>query len=403
VDKALANHPGIRAARESLNAGKGRATQAASPYQPQVRASTGYAESHAAGGAFGDTITKSYTTTLSASQVLYDFGKTRGALDAAKLGVRSAETDVERTMQETVLGVKQAYFALLQAGKLLTVAERTLAQTESHLARAEAFFRAGSRPRFDVTRAEVDVNNARLGLINAKNEKRIRTIGLYHAMGVDPAGDLDVEDVLADPSALPSLKQAEAEALKDRPEMQKAESDIEAAKAAVKAERSNYLPTLSAAGEYNWANGTTEMGTLPGANFPLRGEVGNSWNAGVTLSAPLYEGGLTRGRVGEALANQRSLEAQRDLLRQALLLEVHQAYADLEGASARIIVMESSLKTARESLELAEGRYGAGVGPSIEVTDAQVAAVKAETDYVQALYDYQLAVARLFKAMGRRE
>jgi outer membrane protein TolC len=145
------------------------------------------------------------------------------------------------------------------------------------------------------------------------------------------------------------------------------------------------------------------MGTLPGANFPLRGEVGNSWNAGVTLSAPLYEGGLTRGRVGEALANQRSLEARRDLLRQALLLEVHQAYADLEGASARIIVMESSLKTARESLELAEGRYGAGVGPSIEVTDAQVAAVKAETDYVQALYDYQLAVARLFKAMGRRE
>jgi len=65
--------------------------------------------------------------------------------------------------------------------------------------------------------------------------------------------------------------------------------------------------------------------------------------------------------------------------------------------------MESSLKNARDNLELAQGRYEAGVGVTIEVTDAQVASVNAETSYVQALYDYQLAAARLFKAMGRME
>jgi outer membrane protein TolC len=91
------------------------------------------------------------------------------------------------------------------------------------------------------------------------------------------------------------------------------------------------------------------------------------------------------------------------MLRQSILLEVNQAYADLESASARIGVMESSLKKAKENFELAEGRYQAGVGLSLEVTDAQVAAVKAETDHVQALYDYQLAAARLMKAMGRFE
>jgi outer membrane protein TolC len=131
--------------------------------------------------------------------------------------------------------------------------------------------------------------------------------------------------------------------------------------------------------------------------------VGNSWNAGVTLSLPLYEGGLTRGRVGEARANALMLESQRDALRQSILLEVNQVYADLESAAARIDVMESSLRKARESLELAEGRYKAGVGPSIEMTDAQVAAARAETDHIQALYDYQLAAARLYKAMGRAE
>jgi outer membrane protein len=105
--------------------------------------------------------------------------------------------------------------------------------------------------------------------------------------------------------------------------------------------------------------------------------------------------------VGEARANLMALEAQRDAIKQAILLEVNQAVADIESALARVDVMESTLKTAQESLELAQGRYEAGVGPYIEVTDAQLSSVKTETDHIQALYDYHLAVARLVKAMGQ--
>lgn len=399
IDKALANHPAIRAAQEAMYAGQGRVTQATAPYLPQVQASTGYSESHAPGGAFGDSITKTYTTTLSVNQVLYDFGKTGNARDAARFGTRSAEMDINRVVQEVVLNVKQAYYALLEAKKLVLVAQKTLSQTESHKKQAEAFFRAGSKPRFDVTRAEVDVNNAKLGLINAENSVRLRTIGLYNAMGLDPVRDAEVEDVLSEPTATPSLDQAQAEALQNRPEMLKAEQDIRSAQARVKTEESGYLPTLSANGAYNWAHGTSQLGTFQG--IPLKGDVLNNWNAAIVLSMPLFEGGLTKGKVSEARANQYSLEAQRDTLRQSILLDVNQAYADLESAAARIAVMDSSLKNARESLDLAEGRYEAGVGLSLEVTDAQVAAAKSETDYVQALYDYQLAAARLSKAMGK--
>ncbi len=394
IDKALGNHPSIRAAREGLNAGEARVTQATSAYLPQVQASTGYSESRSLGGAFGDTVTKGYTTTLSVNQLLYDFGKTGNTVDAARFGTQSAGMDVNRVSQEVILNVKQAYFALLQAKKLLTVAQQTLGQTESHLRQAEAFFRTGSKPRFDVTRAEVDVNNARLGLINAKNDVRLRTIALYNAMGIDLGGDIETEDILTQPVAVPPLDQIQAEALKTRPEMLKAEADLQSAESRVKAAESNYLPTLSANGSYNWATGTAEMG-------PFKGDIQNSWNAGITLSLSLFEGGLTKGKVSEARANLRAAEAQRDGLRQSILLEVNQAYADLDSATARIAVMESSEKKAKENLELAEGRYRAGVGPSLEVTDAQVALIKAETDYVQALYDTQLAAARLLKAMGK--
>jgi outer membrane protein len=396
VDMALKNQPAIMAARESVYAGQGRVTQARSPYLPQVSASTGYSENHSLGGAFGDSIAKGYTTTLSVNQMIYDFGRSGNTLDAARSGARSAELDEQRVIQESVLNVKQAYFALLQAKKLVIVSQKTLEQAESHLRQAEAFFRSGSRPKFDVTRAEVEVNSAQLGLINAQNSVRIRTLSLYNAMGVDPTGDLDIEDSLSSPVTIPTFEKALAEAVKGRPEMLKNEADKEAAKDRVKAEESHYLPTVSANGAYNWASGTQEMG-------PFKGDIQNSWNAGVMLTMPLFEGGITSGKVSEARANLHVLEAQGYMIRQSIIIELNQANADIESASARIAVMESSEKKARESLELAQGRYEAGVGPYIEVTDAQVASVNAETDHVQALYDYQLAAARFFKAMGYKE
>ena len=402
IDTALKSQPTIRAAQENIRAGQGRETQTASPYFPQVTASTGYSENHSPmGGAFfGGSITKTYTTSLSVNQTLYDFGKTGNAYDAAKLGTLSTERDAERISHEVVLNVKQSYYALLAAKKLVEVAQKTVEQTESHLKQAEAFFRTGSKPRYDVTRAEVEVNNAKLGLINAKNGVRLRTIALNNAMGIDPGRITEIVEELPPVPALPTLEQAQVDALKNRPDMRKTETDIEAAKSRVRAEQSNYLPTLSANAAYNWANGTSEFGQFMGTT--LKGDVQNSWNAGIILTLPLFQGGLTKGRVSEARANMLGLEAQRDTMKQTILLEVNQAFADLESAAARVDVMEKTLQKARENLEIAQGRYKAGVGAYIEITDAQLSSVNSETDRIKALYDYHLAIAQLLKAMGQQ-
>jgi len=394
IDTALKNQPSIRAAQQAVYSAEGRETQAVSPYMPQVNANTGYSESHSLGGAFGDSITKSYATTLSLNQVIYDFGKTGNSLDAARWGIRSSEMDLARTVQDVVLNVKQAYYGLLATKKLVEVAHKTIEQTEGHLNQAQAFFQAGSKPRFDVTRAEVEVNNAKLGLINARNSVRIKTIVLNNAMGIDPGQSTEIENALPAIPAMVTLEQAQVDALKARPEMLKAEADIETAKSRVRAEESNYFPTISANGAYNWLSGTAVMG-------PFKGDMQNSWNAGVMLTVPLFQGGLTRGRVSEARANQIAIEVQRDATKQSILLEVNQSYTDMESAKVRIEVMESTLQKARENLEIAQGRYEAGVGPYIEVTDAQLSAVNAETDRIQAMYDYFLAIARLMRAMGR--
>jgi outer membrane protein len=396
IDTALKKHPRMQIAASGVEAGKSREQQSVSRYLPQVKAGTGYTEDHQNGGAFGDTITKTYNTSLSVNQTIYDFGRTGNAYDSACLNTKSAELDAERVKQDVILKVKQAYFDLLQAGRLVHLAQKTLEQAENHLKQAEAFYRAGSKPIFDVTRAEVEMNSTHLDLINANNRKRIGCMTLNNAMGVDPEGPIEIEDSLESWPAVPSLKKIKAEALANRPDLLKAKSDIASAAARVQTEKAGYRPTLDLNGSYNWINGTTEMGVL-------EGDVGNSWNAGIALSVPLYEGGLTTGKVNEAKSNQQLIEAQRDMLRQTILIEVCQYYADMESARVRIKVMESSLKKASENFAIAQGRYEEGVGPYIDVTDAQVSSVKAETDFVQSLYDFQLAAAKLLHAMGKGE
>ena len=144
-------------------------------------------------------------------------------------------------------------------------------------------------------------------------------------------------------------------------------------------------------------NGTVEYG-WSGEEFPLDKE----WTIGAGLSIPLFNGFQTRGRIDEAWANLASARAEEELLKQTVGFDIAQAYASLSNVRQRLSLSEVSLKQAMENRGLAEGRYAAGVGSALEVTDAVVAEVTARTAAIRARYDYQLALAGLARAMGER-
>jgi outer membrane protein TolC len=109
---------------------------------------------------------------------------------------------------------------------------------------------------------------------------------------------------------------------------------------------------------------------------------------------------LTQYQVEESKATLNVLKANEESLRQGVFLEVQQAYLNLQDAEERIPTAELAVRQTEENLDIANGRYAAGVGNPIEVTDAQVAYTNAKTSYIQALYDYKVAQASLEKAMG---
>jgi len=104
----------------------------------------------------------------------------------------------------------------------------------------------------------------------------------------------------------------------------------------------------------------------------------------------------------ESKANLNVLSANEEALRQTVFLDVKQAYLNLKEAEESIPAAELVVQQAEENLDLANGRYAAGVGNPVEVTDAQVALSSAKLTFIQTLYDYKIAHANIEKAMGER-
>jgi TolC family type I secretion outer membrane protein len=395
VDIALRSHPSVRAAEKAVSVAGEQYREAKSSYYPQVSANGSYTRSKAKALSFIQGETEAYSATLNLNQKIYDFGRTGGGVDAARFRIDERGGDLSRTRQDVIFNVKDGYFGVLKAMGLMKVQESSVAQAESHLRRAKGFYEAGAKAKFEVTRAEVELNQARLNLIKARNALNMAMASLKNRMGVGYDYPLEIDVTLVKPKPAISLEEGIKEALKQRPEMQSMDASVKEGEASLRASRGGYYPSLNANGSYGYYD------QYPiGEGEDLFQEKNERWSAGVSLNIPIFEGFLTDAKVSESKANIEGLKAQRDALSNNITLEVTQAYLDLQEAEARIPVAESSLNKAKENLDLANGRYEAGVGTIIEVTDAQAAYITAETDLVNANYDAAIARARFDRAVG---
>ncbi len=403
VDIALQQQPALSAAHYNIKASESRVGEARSAYFPQINVQGGYSRikplssngsSISSNGGSGSNFSSSssfdqYTATAALTQTIYDFGKTPTQVGIQKLNLDASRADFDTTHAQTILSVKQAYYGVLQTQRNLEVAKETVTQFAQHLDQAKGFYEVGTHPKFDVTKAEVDLSNAKLNLITAGNALRIARVTLNNTMGVPDAPEYEVEDSLAYIKKEISMAQAINSALKNRPEIEATDLRVKASEKSIDLAKKGYFPVITGNAAYNRESGD--------ASFREEG-----WNAGVVITFPIFSGFLTHHQVQESIATADAAKANYDVLKQNVTLEVQQAFLNLRAAEERIPTAELGAKQASENLEIATGRYAAGVGNPIEVTDAEVTYTNARTAYIQALYDYNVALANLDKAMGVR-
>lgn len=402
IEIALLKHPNIMASKYTVNVNQNRVGQAEANYYPQINGTAGYRKYSSVSGVTSANTTVSssalsrgtagsfdqYASSVTLSQNIYDFGKTPTQVSIQDLNLDSSRLDMKNVSDQIIFNVRQAYYGVLQTKRNRDVSAETVKQFQQHLEQAKGFYEVGTKPKFDVTKAEVDLSNAKLNMIKSENALRIAIVNLNNAIGIPDAPEYTVEDSLAFEAYDIPFEEAIKKAQENRPDLKSIIRKGNAAEDSIELSKKGYYPTLTGNAAYNWS----------GETFPLE----HGWNIGATLSFPIFSGFLTTYQVGESRANLNLLKANEELLRQNISLEVQQAYLNLKEAAERVPTAELAVKQAEENFAIAEGRYATGVGNPVELTDAEVALSNAKTAYIQALYDYKVATASLQKAMGER-
>ncbi|MGC1449259.1 MAG: TolC family protein [Candidatus Sulfotelmatobacter sp.] len=328
-----------------------------------------------------------YYTGLNFNQNIYDFGLTRGSVQRGKAELAQAQENLDRVRQETLLNVRNGYFSVLAAQQLVQVRQTTVHDQSKHLDQINAFFQVGRVPKIDVTRQEVQLANAQLDLVQAQSDLTVAQASLATEMGLPVKNTFTLVDVLGTAQALDPVDGYLTEARTLRPDLRALHEVIVAAQGDIISARSNFKPRLNFSSFADFQN----------LKFPL------IWNVGIgeSLLQPLLSGGYNRAYLNET---EQAKSAAESTLKSAALQvdrEVYTDYANTTVAEQQIVLATKADQEARENLAFAEGRYSAGVGNIIELTDAELLAATAGAQVVTARYNYQLAYGRLEVAAGK--
>jgi len=385
----LRRQPNITIARAGVIAAQGRDVQAKAGLLPTLGTGASYTNVSLAPVASipGGSVASGYQMTANVRQLVFDFNHTRDIVRQTSAQERSANASLTKVQSDTVLQIKQAFYAYAQNTRLVKVNEANVGNSQSHLALAQARLNAGLGLPADVVRAQTSVADAIFNLNLARNVASVAEVNLALLMGIDPRtpvefADTDEATVAADdPGALTD------EALKRRPEILGAYASLAAAGYSVSAAKTYNAPALSA--NAGWLQ--------RGSDFPPGNK---TLTYGVAMQWTPFDAGLTAGRVEEARANLLAAQAQLESVKLSVISDVSQAYLNLKTAEQRVVTAEAEVANAQEAVRLTEGRYKSGLGTFLDVLDAQTASATAGANRINAQSSVNQARAALAHATG---
>ncbi|HEY4743529.1 MAG TPA: TolC family protein [Desulfuromonadaceae bacterium] len=392
LEQARRNNPGLKTAAWDTRLAEEGIRQAESARYPRVDTQGGYTLQQAAQAVNINRVSietqqADYAfASLGATYTLYDFGRRDARVQQAHALADAAAHTFTARRSDVALQVIDAFFGILEANRLVKTAEDEVTQVEQHRRVAQALFEEGSVTRNDVLQADVRLAAARQNLLAAKNRRENAWLQLNFLTGAEQGfrGELDERAaIVADQGVRPDDRSL----IGRRPEIQALRKTVEASDAEVKESKGNYYPELftKLALDYVENNKVNEQ-TIMSATIGLR--------------MNLFDGFATTSARERAV---RTRSRNQDALRQSesqVQLEIAQAQNDMRVAQERIGVTETAIRQSEENLRLNHERYKERVGTATEVLDAQTLLTQTKTDYYRALFDFQVASARLKRAIG---
>ena len=337
----------------------------------------------------------SYSASLSASYLIFDFGKRLSDVKQAAASWRAAGFDYDENVQNYIYSVIGAYYALLNADADVKSAEmlRTVAQTARDTAQKK--FKAGSVARADVLKADTTLASRDLDLERAKNNREIAKGTLLNKLSFPADQDIKIADMPSEfgtPQETKSLDELFEQAQKTRPDLLRATANTDAAWYRRNSTFLSNLPSISASGSLQWNNSPSESFNA--------GQDNVSGSIGIRASMPLFAGFANMYNLRSAQANyDRAIEQERATQDNASL-DIFTAYKNYKTAQTVLKQTETLLKSATESEKVTAGMYKVGRATMLDWQTAQSELVSAEKQNNAAKYDLFTKRAAVALAVG---
>src|SRR6266704_2872059 len=338
----------------------------------------------------------SYSISVLGSQLIFNgttFPQIRGTFfqrDSAYFAFRNV-------LDSLIATVKTQFYQIVVNSELIKVQEQSVHLLESQLKDQQNRFEAGTVPRFNVLQAEVALYNQLPQLITAQNNYRISKITLAKTLGLDfqpGRGENPPLEVVGEMPYNPrtiSLVGAIELGKERRPFLKQARANVLNQLQQVRAAAGQYLPTITATGGGEWVSSPTNSSWH---------DISKGWIAGVQGSMPIWDSGAIAGQVVQqrALLSETKITYDDDV--RQVELEVQTAYSHLQQNRELIVSQEKNVEQAEEALRLAKARLDAGAGVQLDVLNAQVQLLTAQSTRLQALFGYNSSLPEFDRATG---
>jgi outer membrane protein TolC len=330
-----------------------------------------------------------FSTGFSGEWQLFDSGANWLRVSQSKLMSTMSQHRLERTEQQLVYRVIDAYMGLLLAARQLQVAEDAVKTSQAILDRSQARFESGMVVESDLLSAKVDFAARQQERIRSQSAVQIARANLNRELGVPLDTDCQPAEILAE-RVFPTASESDLEklALERRPDFAVATLQSDLQRKSESIAKAALGPRVNA-----FAGWQTD-------NPHFAGGGGNNWTAGLEVQVDLFSGGakLARIQAERALANEAS--ALRDSMASGVRVDVRKAYLEFDSAQQQISVARAAVEQAKESLRISQNRYEGGLITISDLLRTSDASRRAETDYWQAVYRLHTRYANLELSTG---
>lgn len=406
IKEALVNSPDIKISTSQYEAAVQRSNIAGSDYLPQVNIGANLGKSHTdfgnqsfAGRPIQNVNNDILTGSVSASQLLYDFGKTGGNMDDFEQRAKASKASLAQDISNKIFAVKKSYYDLLTKQALIEVNKENVKLNEQQLNRSQKYFKAGIRTKVDVTDAKVNLIQAQLSLQNVQYDTKLALVKLYQEVGFNN-NKKNIEVYIEQPAlkdvykSLNKLQFSEdyykKEAYKNRAELKQYHELLKASISQNTKIDGDYFPELYANGDYFTQK--AQENTIS----PKR-----QWTATLSLRWNVFAGNRTSAQSEEARINTLKAQADLDKVKLRIQKEISDAFIKVNKELDNTRLSQSLSLASNEKFIQAGKRYEHGLADFVELQQARQSYIDSRASLTQSYYRFYTAVAELNRAAGK--